>query len=53
MNEENKVFDGINVYEKQEYVDVVYPQMKENARSAIKWLQNSSGLSGVVVIDNE
>jgi len=32
MNDENKVFDGINAFPKEEYINVIYPEMKNNAR---------------------
>lgn len=32
MNVEDKVFDGINVIPKDEYINVTYPEMKAQAR---------------------
>lgn len=42
INEKDKVYDGLTVYDKDEYIEKIYPQIKEESRAAIKALQTNA-----------
>lgn len=44
MNESDKMWDGERVWNKEEYINVIYPQYKQKSRESVNKLLN--GLNG-------
>lgn len=53
MNEEDKVWDGEKTYTKKEYIENVYPNLKETSKLTIVALQNREGYEGSYNCDSE